>query len=228
MLKGDLKKQAILDTAEKLFFEKGYSSTTVDDILASLGCSKGSLYHHFESKQQILQELCVIRSGEAFKAYSEAAPDGPLQAFNRLIYCGLPVRSGEERFLSTLIPLVGTLDGDLMVYAINEAQEKLFKPEILRLLTAMKEEKLAYWNLEGLPSLVWDTYTAVYGKLLSFADDLGQGKCQPGEILSILDAARFLWERVLDVPYGSVGIIRADEALNTIHQALKHNRYLHA
>ena len=48
MLKGDLKKQAILETAEKLFFEKGYSSATIDDILEVLGCSKGSLYHHFE------------------------------------------------------------------------------------------------------------------------------------------------------------------------------------
>ena len=51
MLKGELKKKKILETAEKLFFEKGYSGSTVDDLLGILQCSKGSLYHHFESKQ---------------------------------------------------------------------------------------------------------------------------------------------------------------------------------
>ena len=227
VLKGDLKKQAILDTADRLFFEKGYTATTIDDILASLGCSKGSLYHHFESKQQILRELCLNRTAMAFASYRGLQGQSTLDALNSLIYFGLPVRAGEERFLSMLIPLVGSLDGSLMIYAINEAQEKQFKPEILRLLLALREEKLAYWRLDGLPSLVWDTYTAVYGRLLDFADKLGKGACQPAEILAILDSARFIWERVLDVPFGSIEIIRAEEALNTIHQALKHNRYLH-
>ncbi len=226
MLKGDLKKQAILDTAEKLFFEKGYSSTTIDDILASLNCSKGSLYHHFESKQQILRELCVIRADVAFRDYESTPCENPLLALNRLIYCGLPVRGGEERFLATLIPLVGSLDGDLMICAIHQAQEKQFRPEMLRLLQALREQKLAFWNLDGLPSLVWDVYVTLYGNLLSFARRLERDECPPSEIVSMLDASRFLWERVLDVPYGSVEIIRADEALNTIHQALKHNRYL--
>ena len=52
------------------------------------------------------------------------------------------------------------------------------------------------------------------------------GTKQPGKIVSILEAARFLFERTLDLPYGSMEIIRADEALSTINQALKHNRYL--
>ena len=50
MLKGDLRKQAILDAAEALFFEKGYAASTIQDILSALGCSKGSFYHHYESK----------------------------------------------------------------------------------------------------------------------------------------------------------------------------------
>ena len=62
--------------------------------------------------------------------------------------------------------------------------------------------------------------------MLAFAVDLMSGEKQPGKIVTILEAARFLFERTLDLPYGSMEIIRADEALSTINQALKHNRYL--
>ncbi len=228
MLKGDLKKQAILETAEKLFFEKGYSSATIDDILEILGCSKGSLYHHFDSKQQILRDLCVNQAAAAYKAYTEAAHPDTLSAFDSLLYHGLMVRSGQERLLSTILPLWGTNDGDLMIAALVHAQEALFLPEIERLLEELKDQKLAYWNLPMLPELVWYSYTGLYNSLIAFANGLMTGNKQPGKIVPILDAARFIFERTLDLPYGSMEIIRADEALNTINQALKHNRYLNA
>ena len=208
MLKGDLKKQAILETAEKLFFEKGYSSATIDDILEILGCSKGSLYHHFDSKQQILRDLCVSQAASAYKAYGDKSFPDTMSAFNSLLYHGLMVRTGQERLLSTLLPLYGTNDGDLMIASPKEVE--------------------AFWNLPLLPDLVWHTYASLYGSMIAFANDLMAGSKQPGGIVAILEAARFIFERTLDLPYGSMEIIRADEALNTINQALKHNRYLNS
>ena len=69
MLKGDLKKQAIIDTAERLFFEKGYMKTTIQDFLEALDCSKGSFYHHFDSKLQVLAELCRQKASAGFVKY---------------------------------------------------------------------------------------------------------------------------------------------------------------
>ena len=48
--KGELRRAEILRVAEDLFYEKGYESTTLSDILHALGLSKGGFYHHFESK----------------------------------------------------------------------------------------------------------------------------------------------------------------------------------
>lgn len=45
----------ILDTAFRLFMEKGYEHTSVQDIINNLGgLSKGAIYHHFKSKEDIL------------------------------------------------------------------------------------------------------------------------------------------------------------------------------
>ncbi|RSX54089.1 AcrR family transcriptional regulator [Bifidobacterium goeldii] len=47
----------ILDSARRLFTEKGYEKTSIQDILNDLGLSKGGLYHHFKSKEAILDQL---------------------------------------------------------------------------------------------------------------------------------------------------------------------------
>ena len=45
----------ILDVAFRLFMEKGYEQTSIQDIINHLGgLSKGAIYHHFKSKEDIL------------------------------------------------------------------------------------------------------------------------------------------------------------------------------
>ncbi len=45
----------ILDVASRLFMEKGYEYTSIQDIIDNLGgLSKGAIYHHFRSKEDIL------------------------------------------------------------------------------------------------------------------------------------------------------------------------------
>lgn len=47
--------ERIVDASIKLFLEKGYEQTTIQDILNALNLSKGGLYHHFKSKEEILE-----------------------------------------------------------------------------------------------------------------------------------------------------------------------------
>lgn len=48
----------ILDVAARLFAEKGYDHTTVQDIIDGLGgLTKGAIYHHFKSKEEILRAV---------------------------------------------------------------------------------------------------------------------------------------------------------------------------
>lgn len=48
---------AILEAAEKMFFEKGVGSTTLDEIAAAAGVTRGAVYWHFSSKTDIFLEL---------------------------------------------------------------------------------------------------------------------------------------------------------------------------
>lgn len=50
-------KQEILRTAARLFQQRGYDATSMNDVAAALKLSKGGLYHHFQSKDEILFEI---------------------------------------------------------------------------------------------------------------------------------------------------------------------------
>ena len=50
-------RQEILRTSARLFQQQGYDGTSMNDVAAALKLSKGGLYHHFQSKDEILFEL---------------------------------------------------------------------------------------------------------------------------------------------------------------------------
>ena len=51
------KKRKIFETSMKLFAEKGYDATSIEEITATVGVAKGTLYYHFSSKEEIFNFL---------------------------------------------------------------------------------------------------------------------------------------------------------------------------
>ena len=54
MKKGERRKQDLLNIAYRMFIEKGYENTSVDDIIIEAGIAKGTYYYYFESKEATL------------------------------------------------------------------------------------------------------------------------------------------------------------------------------
>lgn len=55
----EMTRNRIIDVSLKLFLVHGYERTTIQDILDDLGdLSKGAIYHHFKSKEDILEAVC--------------------------------------------------------------------------------------------------------------------------------------------------------------------------
>ncbi|MET9697368.1 ScbR family autoregulator-binding transcription factor [Streptomyces sp. NPDC006529] len=58
-------RRAILEAAASVFDERGYDAATIADILARAGVTKGALYFHFASKQELAQGVLDEQFGEA-------------------------------------------------------------------------------------------------------------------------------------------------------------------
>lgn len=77
-------KSRIIDAAWKLFREKGYENTTLDNILEEAQIAKGSFYYYFKGKGDLLATLSDIldeKYGEL-----EQAMDSRLDSFQKLLF----------------------------------------------------------------------------------------------------------------------------------------------
>jgi AcrR family transcriptional regulator len=81
------KRERILQEAVKLFYERGFTGTTLDDIAAALGVTKPFIYTHFKSKVELLAALCLPTIEMSMDAAAEAAasPGTPTERLRRLV-----------------------------------------------------------------------------------------------------------------------------------------------
>jgi AcrR family transcriptional regulator len=65
------RRDELLAIAARLFAEKGFKNTTVRDIADAAGIQSGSLYHHFDSKESMVDEILSTFQAELFGQYDE-------------------------------------------------------------------------------------------------------------------------------------------------------------
>ena len=79
------RRNEILDAADELFTQKGYDGTSTNDILEKVGIARGTLYHHFKSKEDIMDALIERYSVRLLGAAQEIAADKSIPVVERII-----------------------------------------------------------------------------------------------------------------------------------------------
>ena len=138
------RKNEILDVAEELFAEKGYDNASTNDIIARIGIARGTLYHHFGSKEEILDAIVDRMTRE-----------GISQARNI-------VNDKSHPILKRLTGVLGSLQ--VKGSAGNEVMEQMHKPQNALLHQKMQERLIngvvpliAQLIKEGNESGIFDT-----------------------------------------------------------------------
>lgn len=127
----DVRKNEILDAAAVLFAEKGAEHTSVADIMEAVGIAKGTLYHHFKSKESIMDALIERQTATLLSAAKKAAEDK-----------SVPVK---ERMLRTIL----ALHMDTEQKAGREMLEQLHKPQ-----NALMHQKTKRIVFRGVPPIM--------------------------------------------------------------------------
>ena len=77
-------KGRIVSAAWSLFYRQGYDNTTVEEIIAESGTSKGSFYHYFEGKDALLSSLSYLFD-EKYEELAEQLPE-EMDSFEVLMF----------------------------------------------------------------------------------------------------------------------------------------------
>ena len=132
--------EKILDVAQRLFLEKGYDNTTIQDIVDQLGgLSKGAVYHHFKSKEEIMDAVGdrMFAANNPFEKVRKRSDLNGLQKLQEAIRLN---QSDEERTSMTIQSIPITRNPRLLVEMIESNR---------RVLTPYYQELLEEGNRDG-------------------------------------------------------------------------------
>ncbi len=221
MLKGDLRKKQILETAEKMFCRDGYEKTSVQDILDVLHLSKGSFYHHYESKEVLLAFICEKRaqaSAEEQKGLNEVLTG--IAAVDRTLSAMIPFNGAGLDFLKMIMPVFLLPEGRSVRERYQNALKEAFFPILMEAFDGAVAGREIFCENAGFTAgvcldLVNDMWCALSEQMLKRMEE--DGASAPGELLETVEQYRSVLEKVLTAPYGSLRLIGMEDLdrLNT-------------
>ena len=151
-------RNALLDAGEAVFWSKGVTRTTLNDIARQAGTTRGAIYHHFRGKADLLIALLDRRrfpqEEELARNASEGAAD-PLAALHSICRSALELLAGDvarQRLLGIMMHRCESL-GELQALADRRREEILRSRELLVRLLRRAEEA-------GQLSSAWSPRTA--------------------------------------------------------------------
>ncbi len=216
MLKGDMRKKQILETAERLFCERGYEKTSVQDILDVLKLSKGSFYHHYESKEQLLQGMCEKRAqAAAMRLREDLTKQYGAAGISQTISAMIPFNGEGLDFLMVLLPVFTLPEGRSIRSSYQDSLKAAFLPLLITALESAAESKEIFTDVPDQVAgicldLVNDLWYAVSEKVIRAEQETGE-TADMGDLLSVIDPYRRVMENILTAPFGSMPLINLPE-----------------
>ena len=210
MKKGDLKRAQILNAAERLFFERGYDRTSIQDILDALNMSKGGFYHYFDAKETVLRDICERRWQGRYAALRTELLDErlrPIEKLNLLLKQANLFEAEDSHFAAMLMKLCYR-DCDA---TIRDYRRRVLLDSLVTAASAAIFEGIGDGSLHT-------RHPAATGRLLMLlACDVNDEACdilaEDGEnpdrmirAIELLNGYREAVELLVGAPYGSVSL----------------------
>jgi len=217
-----MRKEAIMKAAEKLFFEKGYGETSIQDILDILSISKGGFYHYFDSKNALLEEICRERSArdiERIRAELFSGKFSPVQKLNLLLGALHLFNREDPRFVA-LVLKVSYLDGDVhfrdQMRTYMQDNLRLMVDEVLR--EGMADDSFFTRNPGQLGRILLMLGYDVNDEVCRILSSESENPECIIAIIDLLDAYRESVETLCGARFGSISLFDLEHLLSSFRQ----------
>ncbi len=152
----DEKKNQIVQAANALFLDKGYESTSVDEILESVKISKGTFYHYFTSKNEVLRSI-VDNFTESFVLRLNPIADdkkmSALQKLNAYFELNQSMKKANQALITQVIAIWYKEENLIYKERLNKSLLTALTPHLVKILKQ--------GSLEGVFDIINPDETAV-------------------------------------------------------------------
>jgi AcrR family transcriptional regulator len=154
----DLRRSEILDQAFALFLARGYDNTSLNDIIAEAGISKGAFYHYFPSKEALLAALADRFAGKTLAELKPVLNDrklNPLERLNGFLAKGMRVKTDLASGTWAVFGALFRSENQVLYQRVMAASESLFRPVLTEVLAqGVKEGIFHTSDPEGVADLL--------------------------------------------------------------------------
>jgi len=214
--KGEIKKQEILATAEELFCKKGYETTSIQDILDQLNTSKGSFYHHYASKEILLEAICYHRAEVLAQSIILTMNDcvPPMENLNTLLSGMIPLTGEKFDFLMMILPVFDLPEGRQIRFSYAESLAGCFREAVIKELRRGNDSGELYCTDIGYTAdfvflIINELWYRIF--LMIIQSEKAGRNIDYAEILRMIYACRISMERMISAPFGSIRLLELDD-----------------
>ena len=139
----DERRSELIACAQKLFYAKGYESTSVNDIVIEVGVAKGTFYYYFESKQAVLEALVEDLTAQSFELYQAIVADEALNAIQKWTRVVRVIGDWKIERKAELLDLARVLQTDanvLLRHKLRTQATQAVAPELAKIIAQGIEE----------------------------------------------------------------------------------------
>jgi AcrR family transcriptional regulator len=132
-----VRREELIDCAQRLFLSQGYEKTTINDVIAATGLSKGAFYHHFRSKEDLLAAITERFARESLAFVTALQADGSLDALhqlNALLALGRDWKLEHIRELRAMFTTLLRPENALLYHRIVEAAFSVLAPALTSII----------------------------------------------------------------------------------------------
>lgn len=195
-----------VDVARDLFFSHGYECTTVQEIIDTVGVAKGTFYHYFDSKEDVLEAIVAELSAEHRAIFEAIVADKTLSATQKWTRAFAAVGHWSAGRKGELLALVRAMQKNVLLsYRLREQETRQALPMMSTIIAEGIEEGL--FDTEHLA----ETAEIVYGvsrivsalliPILLHPEDYEDAKALARRKVA---AGQVAIERILGAPPGSL------------------------
>ncbi|MCA9634099.1 MAG: TetR/AcrR family transcriptional regulator [Myxococcales bacterium] len=141
--KSEVSRQQVLEAAVRALAERGYARTSVSDIAAAAGMSKGAVHYHFESKDELIEQV-LAHCADVMRERVREAWDAPGEPHERILRALSEMRATRKDAGPELRVLA-----DLMAQGLHDAKLQ----QTLRSMFEANRQQVAEGIVESLPQL---------------------------------------------------------------------------
>ena len=207
MKKGEDKKKQIIETAERLFYEKGYEQTSIQDILDATGLSKGGFYHYFDAKSALLDEICRLQSERDREATARAvaARDSAVDQLNAFFGCCGLWRRDRADYAGLMLRAAYRGDGASLRERLRSQLMENALPLLNGIIARGIDQKVSFTRFpDEIGELIIRLFANISDELALTAVSSPADAPNLNAMLGRLEVYRASVETLLNAPFGSV------------------------